>query len=152
MNSLVSVFCTLLVVLQIAVAQHGEEIGTEGKAAPTPLSPCAIPLEGLYRSIEEIFGKNYTVYINCLSFDETGSLYKGVASGSSSTGPDLRYVVECRGDILVAILSANTVDTTDIRNMNHTSCIDCVDVPTPMDTCVSRKSQCTCSGLYTYTS
>lgn len=141
--SLVSAFCTLsfiLVLFQIAVSQHGgEEMGSEVVAAPKTLSPCAIPLEDLYHAIEEIFETNYTVYINCLSFDKTGSLNKGVASGNSPTGPDRRYVVECRGDILVALESLNIVDTIDIRTMTHASCINCVDVATPMDTCVARK-------------
>ena len=110
--------------LAFSLAQHGEETESASNEAESTksVSPCARPLEELYHSIEEIFGENYTVYINCLSFDAKGALRLGVASGQNPEGSSSRYILECRGDILVATPDGLPVDTTDIRD---TSCVEC---------------------------
>ena len=118
-----TLLCTVSL-FAFSLAQHGEEAGTETEAESTKLlSPCARPLEELHHSIEGIFSENYTVYVNCLSFDAEGVLRLGVASGQRPDGPDMKYLIECRGDVLVAKPGEGPIDTTDIKD---TSCVECL--------------------------
>ena len=118
----------ILSLLTFYQAGHGKETdqvaSVEAKNHTTSASPCAGPLEELYHTIENIiFGEDYTVYINCLSFDAKGALRLGVASGQNlEQSMTSRYILECRGDNLVAKLDSLAIDTTDIRN---TSCVEC---------------------------
>ena len=113
LHKLLPALC-IVSLLTFSLAQHDKSTKS--------VSPCARPLEELYHSIEEIFGENYTVYINCLSFDAKGALRLGVASGQNPEGSSSRYILECRGDILVATPDGLPVDTTDIRIV---SCVEC---------------------------
>ena len=114
----------ILFLLVFSLAGHEELVTLDGASVESETysrSPCAGP--ALYHSIENIiFGENYTVYINCLSFDAKGALRLGVASGQNLEGSSSRYILECRGDILVATPDGLPVDTTDIRD---TSCVEC---------------------------
>lgn len=150
MKSLLSALCTLLLLQAAAAAEtHGDEGGAEETVTKT-VSPCGIPLEDLYSAIEGIFGQNYTVYINCLSFDETGSLERGVVSGTHPTEADQRFVLECQTGILVAICSTLPANEMDIRD-NYAACSMCVDSLVSMEICVNREYNtalvmCVCSS------
>ena len=93
-------------------------------AITTP--PCARPLEDLRHSIKEIFPKNYTVYLNCISFDGEGALRTAIASGELTGDADLRYLIECRGDVLVAQSTAGSLDRTNME----TGCLECNNTAT----------------------
>ncbi len=128
---LVSVVVSLLL-LTTSHAQHeGETTNSETVKTKAPTPPCARPLEDLRHSIEEIFPQNYTVYLNCISFDGEGALKTAIASGELTGEADLRYLVKCRGDVLVAQSSAGSLDRTNME----TGCLECNNSAT--QSCVS---------------
>ncbi len=75
-----------LLLLTSSHAQHDEAAKGETTNSETvetkETPPCAQPLEDLRHSIEEIFPENYTVYLNCISFDGEGALKTAIASGN----------------------------------------------------------------------
>ena len=129
---LVSAVVSLLL-LTTSHAQHeeGETTNSETVKTKAATPPCARPLEDLRHSIEEIFPQNYTVYLNCISFDGEGALKTAIASGELTGEADLRYLVECRGDVLVAQSSAGSLDRTNME----TGCLECNNTAT--QSCVS---------------
>ena len=82
--------------------------------------------------MEGVFGEGYNVSINCMSFDQRGSLYKAIASGFSDRDPDVRYVFTCSEGVLIAQQSNESVS---MINMDS-ACVSCEDVPQP---CMTRK-------------
>ena len=124
-----------LLLLTSSHAQHDEAAEGETTNSETVETkgtpPCAQPLEDLRHSIEEIFPENYTVYLNCISFDGEGALKTAIASGELTGEADLRYLVECRGDVLVAQSSAGSLDRTNME----TGCLECNNTAT--QSCVS---------------
>ncbi len=123
---LISVVVSLLL-LTTSHAQHEEGETTSSETVETKATPpCARPLEDMRHSIEEIFPENYTVYLNCISFDGEGALRTAIASGELTGDADLRYLIECRGDVLVAQSTAGSLDRTNME----TGCLECNNTAT----------------------
>ncbi len=126
-----------LLLLTTSQAQHEGEGEAAGVSESTTITrPCARPLEDLRASIEDVFPENYTVYLNCISFDAKGELRTAIASGDASGQADLRYTVECRSEVLIALPSTITVTTIDRTNV-ETGCLNCSDTLT--NSCGSGK-------------
>ncbi len=127
----------VLLLLSNSQAQHeGEEEPVETATVTFP--PCARPLEELRASIEDIFPENYTVYLNCISFDGEGALRTALATGELTGQPNLRFVVECRSQVLVARPSVIPVSSINKTNVER-GCLECNDVATG-PTCVNGEA------------
>ncbi len=127
---LISVVVSLLLLTTSGShAQHdeGETTSSETCTVETKATPpCARSLEDLRHSIEETFPENYTVYLNCMSFDGEGALRTAIASGELTGDADLRYLIKCRGNVLVAQSTAGLLDRTNME----TGCLECNNTAT----------------------
>ncbi|XP_064406009.1 uncharacterized protein LOC135351039 isoform X2 [Halichondria panicea] len=133
---LISVVVSLLLLTTSGShAQHdeGETTSSETCTVETKATPpCARSLEDLRHSIEETFPENYTVYLNCMSFDGEGALRTAIASGELTGDADLRYLIKCRGNVLVAQSTAGLLDRTNME----TGCLECNNTAT--QSCVNE--------------
>lgn len=95
--------------------------------AGTTSDPCAISLESLNDVFRELISEGLDLYVNCLSFDEFGSLTSGIVSGVNRTdnGPGERFNVSCVRGVIVTRESIHN-STTSLPE-NNTACLTCND-------------------------
>lgn len=118
---------------------HTSSLGLQGS--------CSLSLSSLHLTItKEIFPEGFTVFINCLAFDERGHFKTGIASGfdhdhagrvENLTRTQLRFVIGCRRNILSAIESKIAANMSDIRDKDYSACLQCEDDPN--EACKTRK-------------
>lgn len=93
---------------------------------------CQRTLEDLREIFQEVIGENYTVVINCISFDQNGAMDTAIVSGVSTVEPDVRYLFECINGVPVAFLSSRAASSME----NASGCLgECVDVDPPCNQC-----------------
>lgn len=114
---------------------------SEGKVKKFSRSPsCSLSLNSLYQATtEELFPDGLHMAINCLAFDEGGSLKSGVVSGFTDTSDGnqtVRFVINCQGSTVVALRSNLVANMSDIRDQNYSACLECED---SIDPCKTRK-------------
>ncbi len=102
------------------------------RLAPTDATEnvCQRPLGDLREIFEGVYGDGYTMYINCISYDQDGAMSTAIVSGvaeNSSLQRDARYRFECIGGVPVAIESTQLV----IAVEDVTGCLECVDSDQP---------------------
>lgn len=130
------VVASLLLLLCWSIGLQAAGEGGEGGSS-TPMSPCAVPHERLNSIIRGLFPENYNISINCLSFERTSTLKRGVVSGLNETGGSgLRMVLSCVEEAIVAQPSALPPSS---RSMTTTACIECTDTAVEADICGTRK-------------
>ena len=110
------------------LAQEGEGEG----GAVVQIPPCAISLDRLERAVVELFPEGFTTLINCLSFDEEGSLYRGIVSGNNDT-IGTRLVLRCVEGLIVPMETFEP-PIMDI-DYNRVACLNCTDTTNSTDIC-----------------
>ena len=100
--------------------------------------PCSLSLNSLYQATsKELFPDGFHMAINCLAFDEEGSLKRGIVSGYRSDGNQtVRFVIYCQGSTIVASRSNLVANMSDIKDQNYSACLECED---SIDPCKTRK-------------
>ncbi len=83
---------------------------------------CQSGLEDLRSTFQGVFGEDYNISINCISFDENSAMKTAIVSGFEGT-TFMRYLFECKGGVPVAFVSAVPADGTE----DVSGCLSCVD-------------------------
>ena len=125
----------MLVVASCWLAAAAQE-EVEGGETSIAIPPCAVSHNTLNTIFEGLL-PGLKVYVNCLSFDETGALSSGVVSGINTTGTavgNTRFVLSCVEEVLTARPSSlNANDSV----MVGTACVECDD--TAATPCINSK-------------
>ena len=124
----------VLVVASCWLAAAAQE-EVEGGETSIAIPPCAVSHNTLNTIFEDLL-PGLVVYVNCLSFDETGALSSGVVSGINETGTvgNTRFVLSCVEEVLTARPSSLNASTSE---MAGTACVECDD--TAATPCINSK-------------
>lgn len=131
----------LLLLSCVALGAANEEAGGKEaeKTSSTSGPSCDVSHSRLETIFREVISEELTLYVNCLSFGETGELRNGVLSGVNETGgAGERLFFRCVEGLIITTSSSHDPSA---QNMTSQACSSCTDSNNSSAICYARKQK-----------